>query len=652
MNRKVASSPGVLAALAILGATALVTLSAARFAKPLWAIEDKTLHLMLLIGAGYLFMIAALLLGERLGRRASFVQVALVGAVAAVPLLAAAIFYHPQFSRTPLLVAPVLGVVLAWVSVCITAYPWVRVGFVALLAALGIALQVARSQGAFEHESAPSRVTTHVSTSLYGLTATAYRNYIPRPFTNQGGISLFADGYLLATGDGDIYVYRRSKDHKSLSVEPIPAAKVPINSAEFVAAATGSPIILNWFRVADILAQESGETFRLFVTHHYYKTEEKCWVLRVSTMEGRYDAFNSQATNLEWKTLFETTPCMPLATKDLPMRFEGLFDGGRMVLLNDHEMLISIGDHGMEGFGYAFAAAQEPTASYGKTVLLDLRDNSSSTFTMGHRNPEGLHLAPDGTIWETEHGPQGGDELNRLQRGGNYGWPLVTYGVEYGTHAWPLSSDLGSHEGYVQPYASWFPSIGPSNVIEVTSPLFSAWRGDLLVSSLAANSLFRMRVRENRIVHTEQINLGERIRDILEGHDGELVLWTDSETMIFLEPSTEDSTSGEALYSPCAACHVAANPQASTIGPPLQGVAGRRIASSPGFEYSAGLTALEGTWTRERLDAFIENPARYAPGTSMQFPGLPDPDSRGKLLDYIFAPGSRLDRAPATPEVD
>jgi cytochrome c len=149
----------------------------------------------------------------------------------------------------------------------------------------------------------------------------------------------------------------------------------------------------------------------------------------------------------------------------------------------------------------------------------------------------------------------------------------------------------------------------------------------------------------------EEISIGERIRDILEGHNGEIVLWTDSESMFFLEPSTTDSTSGESLYVMCTGCHLSHDPRGSSIGPSLTGILGRQVASQPGFEYTQALEALGGTWTEERLDAFLQNPSAYAPGTSMQLPGLPDPVSRAQLIEYLISPESRLDQAPP-PEIN
>ena len=118
--------------------------------------------------------------------------------------------------------------------------------------------------------------------------------------------------------------------------------------------------------------------------------------------------------------------------------FRGEEIGGRLLLLDANTLLLSLGDHGFSGIEGGAAYAQDPQAMYGKTLRIDLRTHAISFNTLGHRNPQGLYAAPDGRIWETEHAARGGDELNLLQPGANYGWPLVTYGTDYGALIWHL----------------------------------------------------------------------------------------------------------------------------------------------------------------------------------------------------------------------
>ena len=118
-----------------------------------------------------------------------------------------------------------------------------------------------------------------------------------------------------------------------------------------------------------------------------------------------------------------------------------------MVLLDDSRLLFSVGDYQHDGWNREQMLPQNDDAEYGKTVLIDLNTGESSIHTKGHRNPQGLYVSPTGTIWSTEHGPRGGDELNMIMQGANYGWPLVTYGTEYGDKIWPLNSSQGQHEG-------------------------------------------------------------------------------------------------------------------------------------------------------------------------------------------------------------
>jgi glucose/arabinose dehydrogenase len=149
-------------------------------------------------------------------------------------------------------------------------------------------------------------------------------------------------------------------------------------------------------------------------------------------------------------------------------------------------------------------------------------------WSYGHRNPQGLAVNPaSGKVWEHEHGPRGGDEINIPEAGENYGWPVIGYGIDY--------SGAKIHEsthkpGMEQPIYYWVPSIAPSGMAFYPGDLFAGWRGNLFVGALAAQLLVRLELDGEKVVKEERLlhDLGERIRDVRAGPDGALWLLTDN----------------------------------------------------------------------------------------------------------------------------
>ena len=152
-------------------------------------------------------------------------------------------------------------------------------------------------------------------------------------------------------------------------------------------------------------------------------------------------------------------------------------------------------------------------------------------WSYGHRNPQGLVLSPDGTLWAHEHGPQGGDEINLIAPARNYGWPVITYGENYG--GGPIGAGLSAKDGMTQPLHYWVPSIAPSGMVFVTSARYgTSWIGNLLLGSLKFGYLNRIELSKpfsGRVIreHPLLADLGERIRDVRQGPDGLLYVLTD-----------------------------------------------------------------------------------------------------------------------------
>ncbi len=150
-------------------------------------------------------------------------------------------------------------------------------------------------------------------------------------------------------------------------------------------------------------------------------------------------------------------------------------------------------------------------------------------WSYGHRNPQGATIAPDGTLWINEHGPQGGDEINLPRSGRNYGWPVITHGENYG--GGPIGEGVTRRDGMEQPLHFWVPSIAPSGMAFLTSDRYGpAMKGNLFVGSLKFAYLDRIELSGGKVLREHKLlaDVGERIRDVRQGPDGWLYVLTDN----------------------------------------------------------------------------------------------------------------------------
>jgi glucose/arabinose dehydrogenase len=210
--------------------------------------------------------------------------------------------------------------------------------------------------------------------------------------------------------------------------------------------------------------------------------------------------------------------------------------GCRIAQAPDGKLFVTLGDH----FGPR-DAAQDLSTDNGKIVRIGPdgsipQDNPfvgrasvrSEIWSYGHRNPQGLTFHPTtGALWEQEHGPRGGDEVNIIKKGANYGWPVIGYGIDYNG---AKIHDATSKTGMEQPLKYWVPSIAPSGMAFYQGDLFPAWRGHLFVGALAGEMLVRLTIDGENVLGEERLlhSLRERIRDVRTGPDGALYLLTDN----------------------------------------------------------------------------------------------------------------------------
>lgn len=269
-----------------------------------------------------------------------------------------------------------------------------------------------------------------------------------------------------------------------------------------------------------------------------YSSGDKTYATTLGRGRFRRQADGS-ASLVDWQELFR----LPQASG------RGQHFGSRIAFDSQGYLYLSIGDRGQR------ERAQDLTDPAGSILRLHAdgqipddnpfagqTDVHPAIFTSGHRNPQGLARQPgSGQIWDLEHGPQGGDEVNRLQAGHNYGWPVITYGDEYGTG---FSIGEGTHkDGMEQPLHYWKPSIAPSGMAFYQGDAFASWQGDLLVGALKYQRLVRLEIEDGQIVREHRYIPGEkaRVRDVRIGPDGLIYLLTDARNgkLLRLSPQSD-----------------------------------------------------------------------------------------------------------------
>lgn len=246
-------------------------------------------------------------------------------------------------------------------------------------------------------------------------------------------------------------------------------------------------------------------------------------------------------TQIENKTLVNTK----LLYKGDYNTKKGQHWGSRISFDQSGHLYFSIGDRGNRDVN-----PQDLTRDGGKIYRLNLdgsipKDNPfvdepnsrAAIYSYGHRNPQGMVTHPKtGEIWTHEHGPRGGDEINIIQAGKNYGWPVITYGINYsGT----TITELTEKEGLEQPLYYWLPSIAPSGMAFSSSGIYPDWEGDLFVGSLKFEYLERLEIENNKVIKREKVldSIG-RVRNVEQGPDGYLYVGVEGKGILKIIPTS------------------------------------------------------------------------------------------------------------------
>ncbi|WP_198683837.1 PQQ-dependent sugar dehydrogenase [Peristeroidobacter agariperforans] len=347
---------------------------------------------------------------------------------------------------------------------------------------------------------------------------------------------------------------------------------------------------------------------------------------------------------------------------------------GRLLFLADNTLLVALP---VSGETAMTPAAQQLDSHIGKIIRIH-RDGSVPTdnpflrspgalpeiWSIGHRVPMGLYEdRAAGTIWEVEAGPRGGDELNILKAGRNYGWPKATWGFDY---SGALVAPTQTNAGFEDPTLVWTPSITPTSIVRYQGEIYPQWQGDYFIGSLTGKALMRVRINEGKVLLQERllIDLNERIRTIAVGPDHHLYVLTDHHNGRILrinpgappealesriarplpQPAFTDRSpvpgnaaiGKQAFVEACAACHsVGTFIQGGRVGPDLAGVYGRKAGAQKNFAYSSAMANWQHDWDYKSLNAFLIDPAAYLPGTAMSAAPIVDAELRAHLIEFL-----------------
>ncbi|MBJ6366988.1 PQQ-dependent sugar dehydrogenase [Snuella sedimenti] len=293
----------------------------------------------------------------------------------------------------------------------------------------------------------------------------------------------------------------------------------------------GTPTIVN-----------RGQGGLLDIELHPDYTNNGWLYLSFSSPEGEGEGANTAIMRAKLKDT--TLKEQQIIYKGTPNTRKGQHFGSRIEFDNQGYLYFSIGDRGNRDEN-----PQDITKDCGKIYRLhddgsipkdnpfvNMPNAKKAIYSYGHRNPQGLIKHPEtGEMWEHEHGPQGGDEINIIQKAKNFGWPVISYGINYNGTSF---TDITEKEGMEQPLFHWTPSIAPCGMTFVASDKYPQWKGNLLVGSLKFKYLERLVLKDNKVVKREKLleDIG-RVRNVVQGPDGYIYVGVEGKGIVKIVPN-------------------------------------------------------------------------------------------------------------------
>jgi len=319
------------------------------------------------------------------------------------------------------------------------------------------------------------------------------------------GLAVLSNDELLLGGGktgGEIFLYNLSSK-KLTKLASLISANRRVNDSRFA--------------INDIaVLSQSQSAANLLISYPRLGLQRDC--VEVVVENVNYDRINQKIKRV--KTWLVTKPCVPISAVQ--------HTSGRFAVIDSKSAYVTIGD-----LGYTQISNRKKRGDLGS--IFKVSSTSVSKFSQGHRNAQGILLYNGKDLLAAEHGPRGGDELNLIKAGSDYGWPFVTYGQPYGPGDYVRPTKTGTHAGFVEPLKYWVPSIAPTELVQLPKSGWGDWSNQLVLGTLREQVLVFMAIDERFVVtNTVNVDIGERIRDLEVLSTGELVATTDSGQLLVI----------------------------------------------------------------------------------------------------------------------
>ncbi len=274
------------------------------------------------------------------------------------------------------------------------------------------------------------------------------------------------------------------------------------------------------FAITDIaVLSETTNGASILASYPTYDRGRQCVSVTLAAYQLNFATPSLQRS----KTWFTSKPCVPVSAVQ--------HAAGRLEVIDKTSAYLTIGDLG-------FTKINQPKVRGDLGSIFKVSNKSVEKISQGHRNQQGIVLRA-GDLYISEHGPRGGDELNLIIKGQDYGWPAVTFGEPYSSGDYVKPRVTGSHEGFTKPLTNWVPSVAPTELIALPEgPMWGTWQSQLVMGTLREESLIFIQLRNRTTVGAiEKVNVGERIRDLDLAPDGKILATTDSGQLLAISPS-------------------------------------------------------------------------------------------------------------------